>query len=75
MVAVGRAPNSLRHGAFYEAIGTRTELTDVGLGTRWGNCDGATSAFADGTVIPGRARALCEELILFRDRHGRVAAT
>ncbi|WLA52195.1 Rieske 2Fe-2S domain-containing protein [Bradyrhizobium elkanii] len=55
---------------------TRTELTSVGRGTpmgellrRYWHPVGLTG---DATDIPRKVRALGEDLILFRDRHGRV---
>jgi phenylpropionate dioxygenase-like ring-hydroxylating dioxygenase large terminal subunit len=55
---------------------SRTELTEVGRGTpmgellrRYWHPIGLTT---DATDVPRKVRALGEDLILFRDRHGRI---
>jgi hypothetical protein len=53
---------------------SRTELTDVGRGTPMGELLRRywhpIGLAADATDIPRKVRALGEDLILFRDRHG-----
>jgi phenylpropionate dioxygenase-like ring-hydroxylating dioxygenase large terminal subunit len=55
---------------------TRTELTEVGRGTPMGELLRRywhpIGLGADATDIPRKVRALGEDLILFRDRHGRA---
>jgi len=55
---------------------TRTELTEVGRGTPMGELLRRywhpIALAADATVVPRKVRALGEDLILFRDRHGRA---
>jgi phenylpropionate dioxygenase-like ring-hydroxylating dioxygenase large terminal subunit len=55
---------------------TRTELTSVGRGTPMGELLRRywhpVGLVADATDIPRKVRLLGEDLILFRDRHGRV---
>ena len=55
---------------------SRTELTEVGRGTPMGELLRRywhpIGLVADATDIPRKVRALAEDLILFRDRHGRV---
>jgi phenylpropionate dioxygenase-like ring-hydroxylating dioxygenase large terminal subunit len=55
---------------------TRTELTEVGRGTPMGELLRRywhpISLAADATDIPRKVRALGEDLVLFRDRHGRA---
>ena len=55
---------------------TRTELTEVGRGTPMGELLRRywhpVGLAADATDIPRKVRALGEDLILFRDKHGRV---
>ena len=55
---------------------TRTELTSVGRGTPMGELLRRywhpVGLSGDATDIPRKVRALGEDLILFRDRHGRA---
>ncbi len=55
---------------------TRTELTEVGRGTPMGELLRRywhpIGLAADATDTPRKVRALAEDLILFRDRHGRA---
>jgi phenylpropionate dioxygenase-like ring-hydroxylating dioxygenase large terminal subunit len=55
---------------------TRTELTEVGRGTPMGELLRRywhpIGLAADATDVPRKVRVLAEDLILFRDRHGRV---
>ena len=55
---------------------SRTELTEVGRGTPMGELLRRywhpVGLVGDATDVPRKVRALGEDLILFRDRHGRV---
>ena len=55
---------------------TRTELTEVGRGTPMGELLRRywhpMGLAGDATDVPRKVRALGEDLILFRDRHGRI---
>ena len=55
---------------------TRTELTEVGRGTPMGELLRRywhpVGLVEDATDTPRKVRALGEDLILFRDRHGRA---
>ena len=55
---------------------TRTELTSVGRGTPMGELLRRywhpVGLVGDATDIPRKVRVLGEDLVLFRDRHGRV---